>query len=344
MLLFAMSLAAQVDLRPPNLARCTPAVAQPVSVRQLASRPKRYHGRCVTVSGPTYLYRMYDGVPGIYLSIKRRSGGYVPARNLRHRLGLYFGSGDGEDGRPGLPGELLEAYHPTTVTGVADSCGRMAQALPRGVVQEVDPETGHPTVTITMLGGYCHYSGGAVVWVTQGTVDTTYRYERLVGEGARARYGTLVPAPRDWRHYRRLRELAHRFGRAVAAGNRAALSDLYGKFGASSDALRFLLEDTASPFVELRGAKRQLRFVILAEEWDQEGIPAAVRQTQDAVICFCRTTDCSSLWPIAEIDVGPDPDHPYACVEVSEDATGAVFLDELSYRGLRAPLRERLGR
>jgi hypothetical protein len=340
MMLLAMALAAQVDLRPLNLGSCTPATAQNVSVRQLASRPRRYEGRCVTVSGPTYATRMYASVPSIYLSVKRGSDGQVPARNLTGRLGLYFGSGSDGDGRPLLPTELLDGYRPVTVTGVVDSCERMGRALPGRPVEQADPETGEMTVTVTMLGGYCHSSGGAVLWVTRSSVDSAGRYERLVGQVAGDRFGRLVPAPSEWRHFRPLRNLANRFHGAVSAGHRAELSKLFGKFGAASSTLQFLLDDPASPFVDLRGGKRRLPFIILVEEWDQDGVPAADRRTQDAVICFCRTNDCSALWPIAKMDAVADPDHPYACVGVSEDATRSVFLNDLTYGGVSAPLKE----
>ena len=340
-MLALLTLAALTDLRPPNLANCAMQTATEVSVEQLGARPKKYLGRCVTVSGPTRIYRMYSGVEGVYLSQQLGRDGYVPLRNQRHRIGLYFGAGEKEDAQPAHPEELVDGpFRFTRVTGVADSCERMAQALPRGGVESVDPETGQTMITITMLGGYCPYDPGAVVWVTAVSVDPASRYERLTGEKNREIYGSLVRVGPSWRHYRHLRRLGSAIRHAIRAGDRAALSKLYGKFGVGSEALRFLLEDPHSPFAELRTAKRQLPFVILAQEWDQEGIPANDRRTKDALICFCRSGDCSGLWPIAAIDAGPDPDHPFACIDVSEDSTGAVFLHELSHRGPSAPLQE----
>lgn len=334
-MLALLALLGSVDLRPPNLTQCTPALARHVTVEELAGRPKRYGGQCVSVTGPTWTVRMYSGVEGIYLSTRPAADGAVPAANLSHRIGLYFGEKlDREE--PEVRDRLNERFTALSVTGVADSCSAMAGRLPPAGRRTVDSD-GEVTFTMHMLGGYCHYDGGAVVWVARRTIASRRPYLRLRGGAARRRYGDLVPAPRGWRHAAETRRFAEKLRKAIAIGDRSGVSRLFG--GASPDDLNLILTESNSPFDRLR-RPGDTPFAVFVGAGDPERIRPEDRISRDAVICFCRTADCSELWPISMIDAYPDRDHPYACVNRQEDGVGQVFAGALAYRANRAALRE----
>jgi hypothetical protein len=139
-----------------------------------------------------------------------------------------------------------------------------------------------------------------------------------------------------------LRDLAYRFRRAVATGDRKSLSS-FDPFVGGED-LRYVFEDHDSPFRELRdGADKP--FEVLVEEDDSTGRSSEMRQDREAELCFCRTDDCSDSWPIASFDARDDLDHPYVCVAVEEDGDEGIILS-FGHREegtQRSPLREPAG-
>ena len=307
---------------------CTPAIAISTTVEAVASNPGQWLARCVTVTGPALGRSIYSDVEGFYLIRQRDDTGHVPRRHLRHRIGLYLTDHL-------LPGETLEQW---SVTGTVDSCERRADEARRQEAEENRRlrEAGSEEIMILMLGGYCHYYPGAVIDVVAVERGPDQDYHRLVGADARDRFGNLVFAPSRWRHLARFRRMAEAFRAAVATRDRERLSALHGRFGADPEELDHLLRNSDSVFREMRGGAA-FPFAIFVEAFDQEGRSPEHQRYQDGYICYCRSEDCRNVWPISDVDARDHPEHPYACLRVSEDGAGYVFLNSV---GGHSPLQE----
>ncbi len=319
--LFVGLAAAQAEPPP-----CTAATARTVAVQSVARVPSRWQGRCVRLSGPVLYSALYSGVEGFYLSQRNDPEGQALRGNLRHRLGLY-----GEVPWP----ETIESW---TLVGTVDTCERRSREARRETEEQNRRyrAAGSDQIVIHMLAGYCHYYPGAVLVVTEAHPGPPAHYERRVGAAARQAHGNLIIGYPGLPHYRDLRRRAEAFRAALSAGDRERLSELHGRFGAHRDELDQLLEDPDSPFRELRG-DGDFPFVILYLPYDDRGRALEEQRRRDGYICYCRGPDCEGRWPIATVDTGSRRDHPYACVSVSEDGAGHVFMRA----GLRpAPLSE----
>lgn len=317
-----MWLAALLLAAAPAEPACSPATATSVSFERLKSNPERWIGRCVTVSGAAWGNRLYDGIGGLYRARRWRGG-------WRRRIGLY---------RYRDEGEVEQPARQVAVTGTADTCGRIAaEAEAENAVEQarLDAE-GKGDKVITMLTGYCHYHGGAIIHVAEETADPDFVLTRLVGEGARRRYGSLALDPAEWIRLRRARALAAEISDAVAAGDRERLSRLFGEYGADREELDYMLDRPDSPFRELRDARRRPSIAVLVEEFDADGQPLRRRSDFNATLCFCRNGHCGEVWPIVGFDTWNRPDQPYACIE-SEDQGDSRWLD---VRIDEAPLAE----
>lgn len=312
-------------------ASCTAANSTPATVRQIATRPEDFVGRCVTVTGPASGIAIYDGVEGIYLS---QSEG---RNSWRHRIGVY--SRDNAIRR-----EAAERRAPAllTVTGRVDTCEAM-EASARRAAAENDRKTGE--VSIVMMGGYCHYLGGPVVRADS-YVETEARLERLTGERARRLYGELVVPPPDWPLLSWLLDLSGQFERALRAGDRGRLAalhdiDLKSARRPSQEALDYLLDET-SPFAEVR-RRGTVQSELFIHYGDLTGSGyAESSRYPSGVLCFCRTRDCTHVWPISASDASNAPDKPYACTMIEpQDWTKrkAAFRTPVNRAWLAEPAR-----
>lgn len=310
-----MWLAALMLAPGPVAPSCTAATSIRVSVDRLATNRRRWVGRCVTVSGPAWYNDMYSDVGGFYLT--RR---WTSQAAWRHRIGLYRYGGEDEVARARV--------RQGTVTGIVDTCERIYQRseAENAVEQKRLDAKGEGEIILTMLTGYCHYTGGTVIHVAEEAYEPGASFTRLIGEGARTRYGSLVVDPPQWISLRRARAVAADVRAAVTAGDRKRLSGLFGKFGAEPEELAYLLDRPDSPFRELRDPRRHPSIAVLVEEVDYGGEPLRRRTDRNAYLCFCRRGDCSKLWPIADFDTWNRPDRPYACLESEEDGAGFHFL------------------
>lgn len=285
---------------------CTAQRAQRVTVEQIARRPERYYGRCVTVSGPVGTTAIYSGVEGIYLAHRSSTGHTSGPPASLHRIGLYARNNAIRARQTGRPPERM------TVTGIVDSCERMEA--------RADVSRGPDDVLPILLGGYCHWTNGPVVSAASFQVNPAVRYERLAGEAARRRYGNIRPAPPNWPHLPELRAFASEFLTALRAGDRAALAALHDTRPDTthiydSAVLAYLLTDATSPFAEIRrGPMPQMAiFVPTAPQSFAVGAPGT---EPEGIICFCRTSDCGDRWPIFHGDSENAADKPYACTSV----------------------------
>ena len=264
------------------------------SIATTIPEPARFIGRCVTVSGALTGRRLYTGREGIYLVSRAWEARARDSLDFRHRLGI---DGQRMQGR---------ARHRSwaTVSGWLDSCELREERARRRPLAPGE-------IYIPSLGGYCHWEGGPVL------VPSNYRlselhYERMVGEEARRLYGNLAPMPTDWPFRRDMEAMAREFMAAIRSADRDALEALFdGQIGRKD--LSYLLEDPASTFAELRRSTplQTGYFVSMAPDGS-----LLDRDEPDAIICFCRSADCSEIWPISRFDAGNAPERPFACIGV----------------------------
>lgn len=313
---------------------CTPQNADRTEVTAITQSPLDFLGRCVTVSGPASGISLYSGVEGLYLTQRFGPDGNIPSAGLRHRIGVYA-----EDNAIRLASRAWRGPATLTVTGRVDTCEAMkarAEQAARAAGQ----------IPIIMMGGYCHYHSGPVVRAASHEVDTSVRYERLVGEAARRQFGNLVAAPADWPTRPLLLALAEEFRAALIAGDRHKLADLH-DFGPGStnpsDAklLDFLL-DPGSPFAEIRDARSTaLMLFIFNSQTSPKGYAEATRNP-GGTVCFCRTRNCSESWPISLSDAANRADRPFVCTKIEpRDWTSrkAGFHTSIGTSGLAEPAK-----
>lgn len=286
----------------------------------------------MTLTGVAWRNAIFSSVDGYYRAERREWRGRRLGPDLRHRVGLY-------DYEP-IAGDRFEAV---AITGIVDTCERRARVVRReneeASRRAIAERSGE--IVIMLLSGYCHFVGGPVLRVTEFRSVGGTPPERRIGPDARDRIGSLIPATMAWRHYRQIGRLAASLRNALASGDRAALSALHGRRGADRQALDYLLADPASPFRELRVVRDAKAIILIAAvDWDGQAADDR-RRDRDSFICFCRGPDCARLWPIAPVDTWHDPDHPFACFEVSEDGRGNLSIDANQDD---APLREPGGR
>ena len=167
-----------------------------------------------------------------------------------------------------------------------------------------------------MLGGYCHWFDGPIVDVASWSIDSGVRYERLIGEAARRRFGDLVSATPVTPNLKALLAFGHDFLRAVRNRDRAALAALHGFSPDTRNTddrrvLSFILDDPDSPFRQLRAGIGTTPAIFVRRDVERrpdEGV--------GGVLCFCRTENCRSRWPISILDTGNSADKPYVCTIV----------------------------
>jgi hypothetical protein len=282
----ALALAAAQPAQAPP---CTARHAIATDVVAIASAPKRFLGRCVTVTGPLTDIAIFSGREGLYLTGRSGPGRNPTGANLRHRIGI-----DNQE----ISNLRMSRLMAATVTGRVDTCEHRREGAP-----------------FAMLTGYCHYAAGPTIVVE--TYEIGDRgYERMTGEDARLRYGNIAFMPADWPHRARLERLAAQFLAALRAGDRAVLAALH-DIGPESTTesraqLAALLDDPASPFVQLRGGAPSQSAIFVVSR-DGEATPA---DRLSGILCFCRAGDCTDRWPIAFHDADGDPDRPYACTHI----------------------------
>jgi len=299
-LLFATEVSAEAP--PP----CTVEESTPATVIEIANDPERFLDRCVTVTGAVAGIGMYSGREGMYLAHRYDREGRRSEQARLHRIGI-----DRQDIR-----DLQMAYpQQTTVTGRVDSCERRFKRI---------EEAGG----IPFLGGYCHYASGPTIVVDSYSI-TEQRHERLTGEAARAAYGDLAFMPADWPARAGTEGVVADFLSAVRRGDRPRLAELHEFTDENNqyqrEVLYALLQDTDSPFAALRQGRdpQTALFVTMAEDGTLLG---GERAAPSGLACFCRTEDCTGLWPISMNDATNAPDRPFVCTHLQGDGSRPAWL------------------
>ena len=303
--------------------QCSAANSVQTTIAEIQRDANRFMNRCVQVSGLISGRTIYSGRDGIYLVSRSRSANNQARANFEHRLGI-------DSQQLGLP---LGQPSWATVTGWVDSCEQRAARRQRAREARRDPLIG-------TLGGYCHWEAGLVL-VPSDHVVREVRVERLTGESARQRFGNLVRMPTDWPQRMAVDGFAADFLAALRARDRermAELHDIRPTTGRQDDRamLDMLLSEPESPFAGIRDAEAPQMAIFVQREHDGS---LRDRDAPSALICFCRSADCTDRWPIAHLDADNSPDRPYACTRVEPRdwmRRGAGLSTGLSRRGFLA--------
>lgn len=280
---------------------CTAGNAERATIVEIASRPDRYFGRCVTVSGALSGVALYDGREGLYRAFQYGADGNPTAADRTHRIGI-----DSQQLRE------LRVRKPlaSTVTGRVDNCAaRQARA------EQAEASRGAPA--IISLGGYCHFNDGPTLVVSAFQI-TEQGYERLTGEAARRTFGNLVPMPAAWPQRAVIESLVADFLAAVRTGDRASLAALHDIRPATTnesdrEILSWLSDNQYSPFVQFRHAAPSQTAIFVSAS---DGVPLASDGRIAARACFCRAGDCTGRWPISTNDADSDEARPYVCTAI----------------------------
>ena len=287
---------------------CTATTARRVTVAEIGERPEHFQGQCVRVGGPFASIALYGSVADLYfVSRFALDGNRDPAALRRGRVGLYS-----EDGKLRGLKPISDGIPHVEIIGTVDSCDAMKDRAVVTAKAEGDP---NPFI---LMGGYCHYHNGTVIRAIGYSFDPPRRYERLLGDSNRKRFGDLVPMPRGWRDRSSIERAMVDWRAMIGRGDRAALSAEH-DFGETENefekqALDRLL-DSSIRRVRNRAARPSLIFL---HKLDVDRV-AAGRVTEgksNATLCICRAPSCKGIWPIARQDADNHPSRPYVCTSV----------------------------
>lgn len=266
---------------------CDPATALRMTTMEIAAAGKTFEGHCVRVSGIGGYDTLFDSVEGVY----RWARAGRPDRSP-HTLRFH-------QPRIGEPSSTARAAH-LEVTGRLWSCSlRFAPDASRRF-PGVQGCASNPHVLIA----------DRIEWAW----DRSQSLERLVGDAMKARFGSLVEAPTSWSRLPAARAAAAAFLHAIRSGDWARLATLHGEehdrpSGHLSRLFTYFVDNPDSPFQQLRET-REVQTAIFVDG-PSPAAPVSANQGR-ATICFCRTADCTGLWPIRLGDE-TGSDRPYAC-------------------------------
>lgn len=299
--------AAAAAATPPPFA-CTAATARRVTVAEIGTNFDRFRGKCVRVGGLFASTSMYGGVEDLYLGDRfALDGNRDPAVLRRGRIGLYSADGKLRGLRP-----ITDGVPHVEIIGIVDSCAGLYDQSVAAAKAEGDADP------IIMMGGYCHYYSGAVVRNATYSFNPPRRYERLLGDANRRRFGDLVPMPAGWRDRAALEGamiewramIGHRDVEALRAAH--SIGDAN---NARSESEELALARLLDPSLIAAKGMRPRQSVILVEKLDTDRLAAGrvVDANPSATLCLCRTFDCTGKWPIAKRDADNHPSRPYVC-------------------------------
>jgi hypothetical protein len=275
----------------PHGADCTMANAVPADAQRMAREPARWLGRCVRIEGYVSYNHFYSDVAGFYR--------YFASDYRDHRndgwLGLY------PRDRYGFRGPMRRG----AVAGVVHDC-----ETDRDRAEAERPDS------IVMMTGFCHYRYGLVLNPASFRAAEAVEFERQIGEVARSSFGDLLSGSEAGEVPPEVAALVERFAAAILARDEERLSALVEFVDRDDQAHEegawrrsFFLGEANSPLGDVRASSQRIMF--------RERRSA---RSEDPFggwhVCFCRTPDCTGIWPISTVDATASPEHPYWCASM----------------------------
>jgi hypothetical protein len=277
---------------------CTPEASKPVAITELTRSPSPEHGACVTVEGLWLFRTLYQDLDAIY-------------RDAASRSLFYDGTDPKQD--PGMIG----LYPSDRIWTRKQRYGGLAKAVLTGRMGDCQDLYG-PDV---LISGFCHTRSGPFIDLDTAAFQAV-QLHRLTTEADRVRVGDLAVGDARWPGYDRAKQTMRRWVQAVADFDVKALLDM----GDVEDGQG--LENASEDMAALKADTRLRRsFAHLGPEPEVEAfllkpVGASTYDTAvedwDAlsVACVCLASSCQGKWPIANLDAGKRPSHPYRCVQI----------------------------
>lgn len=264
---------------------CSPTVAEKATLAAIAGDPAAWMGRCVTVKGIYSNERVYADIDAVYGVSQASVGGYVDA------------------------GESAFGFWRGEFTGRVSDCAKAAADIESGLLRS-------PGILIdnSRQAGCLAPRGPFLLFMSQGDLSPVKLVRRKPGGSTPGRRGgDLTPAPADWPHLAAVEKLAGEFLAALQAKDAKALGALMRPYDADQ-----LLKGEATAISDLAKPAERQRAIFT---YTLPGADPA--KTFASEVCYCRTKDCATSWPIARRDADNQLSRPYACVRID----GAVRLD-----------------
>lgn len=314
--LFALAASAQLTV-------CSAETAQPATIGQIMDDPQGYNGSCVTVAGLSDGIRLLPSVEAYYLAGATVYGDPAEDPGQRGRLGL--------DNYRQLRRIPRRGLHHLVAVGRVQICEE-ARAMASANAQPGQ---------ISWISGFCHMANGPYLWLSDvQLLRGRPRPVRLAGEGNRARLGNLAAAPADWPHLAFVQAQSSRWLSALHSGDRAEFARLHLAGEPEAEEAEALAFGRHRGFADIRRAQAPPRQIFLTVG-DRDD-----KYDYRATICFCRSADCSELWPISAFDADNREDRPYVCTRfvpfmVPGRGVVPIFITQREPLGLPEPRSSR---
>lgn len=287
---------------------CTPATTLRLTIAQAVARRLSLEGRCLEVSGIGTTRRIWASVEDMYLLSpdgRAASGHSLDIERL----------------------ELSETDPGSSRAGHVTVVGRFWPCPSRNAATDDVVRQLQCVVPPTLVPERMHF-----------TFDFARPVERLVGEEMRARFGSLVEAPADWPYLATARAFADLLPSKLAERDRNWVAQAHGfpAWLSEGELFFYMFGGSDSPFRQVLEAKSPQSIILIDSKPEPVGSPGIGRLDDDeALICYCRTRDCSGLWPIRLGDHSGTT-RPFACTRFTgfpSQVGGQPAADSLFDRG-----------
>ena len=306
----------------PDEALCAVSEATPVTANQLLLDPKAYEGRCITVSGWLADGSLYQDVEDFYRPSsldKKHEPSEARFIGVYH---YYDYDWDFADVDPTLRSYSTEIDYEdgpewVTITGRAGDC------------ESGRPNEDAPYLLLATDHSYCGWSGVAYVKAQIVAIDLSKRATRLTDQSLRDTLGTLVRLEKNDPHFAEGSRIASAFytdmRKALILKEEDAIARHFGiPEGVTIETSRFeeFYELASSAFSFSSGEPYRYDPTIpqMALFRFDENLRSQMDEDDLAdpfdFMCFCKTEDCSDVWPLRGDDTYYREDRPFACAQI----------------------------
>lgn len=318
----------------PELPACEPNIATPITVDQLVASDRSLIGTCVAVQGWTSGGTLLQSVEDYYRYTERED--FQP-KEPRQEVGIYdyfdFIYGD-EVFLSALLLEVGEEDGPewVSITGAVGHCD---------VDYDDDQKEPNEPVVVMTDHSYCGWSGTVYIKAHTISIDRSRLAYRLTDQSLRGRLGNLEIVSANDRSFAKGQEIATSFFQAMRRRDYTSIKRHFGMpIGSDlkSSPFHHFFENAENALAFSRSLPVNYdapvpQFVLFRFDAEtRQFLDTSDRDLPFDVMCFCKTGDCSTLWPLNEIDARNRDDRPFACAQIVSDEPEKGEDDPWSHR------------